>query len=876
MKSFIAALLVFILISSVALVDVRSQIVAPPFDTWYGFNTNNGGHEYFLNSGRLADIDNDNDLDFLGSRYFAGFMGSATGFVVLRNNGDGFFNSVPVIYPTSVSSEFVFSARLNNDSFEDVIVSNTGNNFSGNTITVFFNQGNGTFLTSANYVIGGGPVGIATGDFNGDAKQDIAVASYGSFGSGNSVAILINNGDGTFANAVSYPAGNSPFKIVSGKINSDNFLDIAVANMDGKVNILLNSGTGDFSNRTEYSFELSGSANYTSVSLADVDHDNDNDIFYCNRGLNFMGTSAIGILKNNNGVFTDPVLIPSDWMAASFQNIDVADLNGDGWVDIAGACALARTADGYQVILNNGSGGFLPAYKNPAGQNTQDLILGDVDNDGKTDIVTTDSYSMMATVHKNPGNGIFFVPNTFETGISIAGSVDAADIDGDNDLDLILSASGRAAVGVPVRIMKNLGNGNFGEAFTHSIRGGGVQGKFRDLNGDNKPDILFATAINSPPYDFHYAINNGDGTFGAVQTKSIGSAGWYDIDAADLDNDGDNDVIVTEWLGTPPVPTSGRRIFICLNSGNASFGSPIIKLAGTHTAPIGIGDFNNDGNKDIATGSSGALINISLGMGNGDFQESTSYSIGEQGGATDIEVMDFNNDGNADIASSNFFENTWMSVLYGNGDGTFQPAVTLPSAYSPDLLNVSGITSGDLDGDGDRDIIVGNNASNSLSLYYNNNGSFEYKMRAGAYSGVSAPLFADFDNDNKGDIVGTGMIPPSGIGSNIIFMKGKNTGTTGVSGNSIANIPKDFLLSQNYPNPFNPATKISFEIPASEKVTIKVYDATGRVVDVLLNEFKNEGRYEVSFNGSNLSSGVYFYSLISENFKATKKMVLLK
>lgn len=125
-----------------------------------------------------------------------------------------------------------------------------------------------------------------------------------------------------------------------------------------------------------------------------------------------------------------------------------------------------------------------------------------------------------------------------------------------------------------------------------------------------------------------------------------------------------------------------------------------------------------------------------------------------------------------------FWETSTMSVLYGNSNGTFQPAVIFPSAYSPDLLNVSGITAGDLDNDGDKDIMVGHNASNCISLYYNNNGTFEFKMRAGGYSGVYAPLFADFDGDNKGDIVAIGDIPPSGISSNLMFIKGRNTGNS--------------------------------------------------------------------------------------------------
>ncbi len=361
-----------------------------------------------------------------------------------------------------------------------------------------------------------------------------------------------------------------------------------------------------------------------------------------------------------------------------------------------------------------------------------------------------------------------------------------------------------------------------------------------------------------------------------MQTKPLGSCGWYDIDAADLDNDGDNDAIITEWLGCPGISESSRRIYICLNNGSAVFSNPIIKVVSPQPAPIAFGDFNADGNKDIITGSAGALIEISMGLGNGDLMPPVSYSVGEQGGATDIVVADFNRDGKSDIASSNFWEGTSMSVLYGNGDGTFQTALILPSAYSPDLLNVSGITAGDLDNDGDKDIIVGNNASNSLSLYYNNNGAFEYKMRAGAFLSVFSPVFADIDNDGKGDIGAVGSLPPSGTGSTLIFMKGNNTGATSISGFNTSEIPEKFRLEQNYPNPFNPVTNLEFGISDRGFVSLKIYDLLGKEVATLVNAELNAGSYKYNFDASNLSSGIYFYKLSAKNFSETKRMILLK
>jgi hypothetical protein len=101
---------------------------------------------------------------------------------------------------------------------------------------------------------------------------------------------------------------------------------------------------------------------------------------------------------------------------------------------------------------------------------------------------------------------------------------------------------------------------------------------------------------------------------------------------------------------------------------------------------------------------------------------------------------------------------------------------------------------------------------------------------------------------------------------------------TGVgSGNTAEiNIPESYKLSQNYPNPFNPSTKISFTIPKSELVTLRIYNILGKEVMTLVNEVKNAGTFEVQFDASNLSSGAYFYRLETGNFVDTKKMMLMK
>jgi len=89
-------------------------------------------------------------------------------------------------------------------------------------------------------------------------------------------------------------------------------------------------------------------------------------------------------------------------------------------------------------------------------------------------------------------------------------------------------------------------------------------------------------------------------------------------------------------------------------------------------------------------------------------------------------------------------------------------------------------------------------------------------------------------------------------------------------------LPQKVELSQNYPNPFNPSTKISWQVPVGSWQTLKIYDVLGNEVATLVDEYKPEGKYEVEFDASALTSGVYFYQLKSSSYIRTKKMILIK
>ncbi len=89
-------------------------------------------------------------------------------------------------------------------------------------------------------------------------------------------------------------------------------------------------------------------------------------------------------------------------------------------------------------------------------------------------------------------------------------------------------------------------------------------------------------------------------------------------------------------------------------------------------------------------------------------------------------------------------------------------------------------------------------------------------------------------------------------------------------------VPSKFKLEQNYPNPFNPQTNINFSLPKNSNVKLRIYSTTGKMITELINENKMAGNYSVNFDGTDLSSGVYFYSLETDNFRETKSMMLVK
>ncbi|MBK8981092.1 MAG: SBBP repeat-containing protein [Ignavibacteria bacterium] len=146
--------------------------------------------------------------------------------------------------------------------------------------------------------------------------------------------------------------------------------------------------------------------------------------------------------------------------------------------------------------------------------------------------------------------------------------------------------------------------------------------------------------------------------------------------------------------------------------------------------------------------------------------------------------------------------------------------------------------------------------------YYNNGNPFTYHSGSKIFADTSGSLYVTGRSQNNQGNIDIATIKYSVL-TNISF------GST--------SIPNQYVLYQNYPNPFNPRTTIKYELPAESYISLKIYNTLGVEIKTLVNEKQNSGKFESVFDGSEFSSGVYFYSLFIDNYKLdTKKLILLK
>lgn len=296
-------------------------------------------------------------------------------------------------YATDDGPKSVEAVEMNGDGWLDIVVANRY----ANTVSVLLNNGDGTFATHVDYACGRGPLSLTSADFNGDGFTDVATANSQS----NNVSVLLGNGAGLLTPSSTLSSSGAPHSVASGDFNGDGKVDLAAANATGDtVNIFMNDGTAGFT----LSSTISVVDGPWDINVFDLDADSDLDLVTANSNSNNISI----LLNNGDGTFASPV----SYAVGKFPyGVRAADINNDGALDLG----VANTKSGNISILMGQkdpltglpNATYAPQVTYKAGGGPKDITLGDWNGDGNVDAAVANAVSKSVSVFVNDGTGKF-------------------------------------------------------------------------------------------------------------------------------------------------------------------------------------------------------------------------------------------------------------------------------------------------------------------------------------------------------------------------------------------------------------------------------------------------------------------------------------
>ena len=734
---------------------------------------------YFIGSPRrigsvvVSDLNKDHIPDII-------FWGDGST-LILYGLDDGTFDKESMQTVTvELDSSYMCVADLNNDTNMDIVFSDKY----GNSIDVLLGRDNGTFSDVTKYSTGNqsSPVWLALGDLNNDKRLDIVCVNSDTA----TVGIFLGNGDGTFASMMIDPAINSttPELVEIRDLNNDTYLDLIVADGNGLINIYVGNKNGTLSFLT--TCYVGASPVY--IVLADVNNDNYLDIVVAN-----VVVSNIGVLLGyGNGTFHEQTIYYVEPLFTPYC-VAVVDVNNDGISDIAASnteydeivifcgygdgsfelCLRYTTGDGTSpdlfivayfahrkelqfVVALSATGDlitmtpynaamFSQQRKYPTGSAPKpvSMVVGDLNNDNRSDIAVVNSGNGSLTLLFNLNDSTFSTKTMYSNDRHFSPqSVLLCDVNHDNQADIVTVDSNMNSISV----FRGYGNGHFTEQWKYTTEDSTYPYAVAagDVNNDGRLDLVVANRDMTDVgvyFGFDYTSFRKHEAYSSLETQNA-----VGINVGHFNDDNILDIAA--------IFESSGNVIILLGHGNASFAITGTYSTGDDSAPriVVTGDFNNDGQTDLATCNAGTdSVGILLGHGNGTFATVVTYSLGEGSRPFFLTIGDLNHDNRLDIVVANSGTNS-VGILLGSGDGTLLDVETYATGDGAHSLSVA---LGDFNNDGHLDIAVANADMDTVGFLFGY-GNGKYREQVTFPIGeTSYPYYVatgDLNGDNYIDV----------------------------------------------------------------------------------------------------------------------------
>lgn len=585
------------------------------------------------------------------------------------------------------------------------------------------------FKTAVLSLLGARPSGMAIADFDDDGALDVAVAGSDT----GRVVMLIGFNDLTLSEIGSFNAGNVPSGIVAGDFDNDDILDVVVGNVnDSSVTFLKGAGDATFEDGIATEDVGPGPLGLAAVEL---NGDSNLDLLVANEGETDAAVGTVSVMRGlGNGRFMREGVLEAD---LGTRGLVVGLIDGDALPDIAVVNNAVNT-----LSLFYGQGGFQFAIGTPltTGASPKAVALGDINGDNVTDILSGDGNADAVSIFRGTGNRMFAPRATAPAGTDPS-ALTMVDIDGDDRQDIVV-ANNRSG---DVSVIINDASGVLRRTRNFVVDQEPLALAVGDMDDNGSVDVVTA---NSEP-SVGVMSNPMDGTLDAVENVVAGNVPEA-VAVGDVDNDGLADFVAGG---------SDGRVLVFRALATGGFRPATTALQVGRAIDVALGLLNDDDILDVAVADNDTDdVVVALGLGGGRFAAPTPLDA--RVGPSSVVIGDFDGDGNRDLAVSCIGPPAILSVLRGRGDGTFNAQqTTQPEGDTP----VS-VDAGDLNCDGDEDVLVANSASSDVSVMLSNgNGTFTLARKlTGVGSEPNAVAIADINKDGRPDFaVGSKAFPGS-------------------------------------------------------------------------------------------------------------------